>query len=248
MYWKPLKVLINRWNNSFSFNERMKNFWKAEITLPSLTTISSVNEVQLWKEIVFEEIDHQWNLKQCTGLKHIYELVNSPSIYVFDNHNHALYFWWMFRKETKQSLPVIHIDQHSDLAQPSEEFDETKKADMIYLWEYTNYVCHVWNFIHPSLTAGYISSCRQVRSEPTLLELLTPHSSLLTTNSSLLTSKYILDIDLDFRAPHMTNQRVEETIALTRQLITNAALVTIATSPYFLNQKLALEVLHNLLK
>jgi hypothetical protein len=81
----------------------------------------------------------------------------------------------------------------------------------------------------------------QVRSESTLLELLVSHSSLLTTN-------YVLDIDLDFWAPDMPNEQMEETIALTRQLITNASLVTIATSPYFLDQKLAISLLRELCK
>ncbi len=52
-----------------------------------------------------------------------------------------------------------------------------------------------------------------------------------------------LDIDLDFWAPGMGTD-LEKTIPLVRSLIREASLVTIATSPYFLDQTRALELLN----
>ena len=57
----------------------------------------------------------------------------------------------------------------------------------------------------------------------------------------------ILDIDLDFRAPEMSIEKFDETIRITRQMIHDADLVTIATSPMFLDQSRALLLLHHLL-
>ena len=54
---------------------------------------------------------------------------------------------------------------------------------------------------------------------------------------------YIFDIDLDFRAPEMGISNFEQTIKNTKNLISSAKMVTIATSPYFLDQKQALELI-----
>jgi len=56
---------------------------------------------------------------------------------------------------------------------------------------------------------------------------------------------YILDIDLDFRAPETGNQ-IESHLALLHSLIQNAESVTIATSPFFLDQHLAIEMVGKL--
>ena len=54
---------------------------------------------------------------------------------------------------------------------------------------------------------------------------------------------YIFDIDLDLRAPEMGISNFEQTIKNTKNLISSAKMVTIATSPYFLDQKQALELI-----
>ena len=54
---------------------------------------------------------------------------------------------------------------------------------------------------------------------------------------------YIFDVDLDFRAPEMGIGNFEQTIKNTKNLISSAKMVTIATSPYFLDQKQALELI-----
>jgi hypothetical protein len=56
----------------------------------------------------------------------------------------------------------------------------------------------------------------------------------------------ILDIDLDFRAPEMSIDEYNKTINITRNLIQNSRVVTIATSPYFLDQNLAIKIIKDL--
>ncbi|MDR0282761.1 MAG: hypothetical protein LBI53_05790 [Candidatus Peribacteria bacterium] len=56
---------------------------------------------------------------------------------------------------------------------------------------------------------------------------------------------YILDIDLDFRAPE-TGNNIESHLTSLQTLIQNAEAVTIATSPYFLDQDLAIEMVKNI--
>ena len=236
MHYQTSKVITdNQWNNSFSYQERITIIGKAEITIPSYKKVSSVSDITLWIDTVFEEIDHTWTLKQCTWLSHIYELTwKQNPVYIFDNHNHALHFWWKYTLETNTTLPVIHIDQHSDLAHPEVKFDLPQKNNLDYLRDYTNHSCNVGNFIHPALQAWYISECLQVRSEQALLALQIPSTD------------FILDIDLDFWAPEMSISEKNKTIEKTKELIHQASLLTIATSPYFLEQEVALKLLQEL--
>lgn len=58
---------------------------------------------------------------------------------------------------------------------------------------------------------------------------------------------YILDIDVDFREDKSA-QEMESDFEIIRKLIDNACLITIATSPYFMNQKKAIELIKELLR
>jgi hypothetical protein len=53
---------------------------------------------------------------------------------------------------------------------------------------------------------------------------------------------YILDIDIDFWAPEMGIEEFDRSIEKTRQLIAGASIVTIATSPCFIDQERAVEI------
>ena len=56
---------------------------------------------------------------------------------------------------------------------------------------------------------------------------------------------YILDIDIDFRVEKaVTSQDIE----IIQKLIKNACLITIATSPYFIDQKEAIEIIKKILQ
>jgi hypothetical protein len=58
---------------------------------------------------------------------------------------------------------------------------------------------------------------------------------------------YILDIDIDFWAPEMGIEEFDRSIEKTRQLIAGASIVTIATSPCFIDQTRALQIVGLLL-
>jgi glutaredoxin-related protein len=49
-----------------------------------------ISHVQVGNEIAFEEVE-DGILKSCTGLRNFVQL--SENTIIFDNHNHALYFW-----------------------------------------------------------------------------------------------------------------------------------------------------------
>ncbi len=263
MHYKESIILAdNVWNNAFSFDQRASKLGHAQITIPCLQEITSVDEINLWDEIVFEEIDHNWQIRSCKGLEHIYKLslpnLTTP-IYIFDNHNHALYFWSLYASSIKkgEGIKLIHIDQHSDLKAPPYYMGEHENAlddqgfinttyvhpeeitnDDTQRREYTNFTCNVWNFIMPFLKAFPFTSFQRIKAEDQLLW----YDPNLWLDDTLL-----LDIDLDFRAPEMNAANPRWTINKTKALMKEASLITIATSPYFLNQTEALGLLHELL-
>lgn len=119
-----------------------------------------------------------------------------------------------------KGFPVIHIDQHTDMRP---------------LW--TEGV-NVGNFLRHALDTNLITWSTQINTEYSLLNF---------DYSTLELSNYILDIDLDFRHPDMSIEQFEKTIQITKLLIKKAKIVTIATSPYFLDQNLALNLFHQLM-
>lgn len=81
---------------------------------------------------------------------------NFPEIQVFDNHNHALFFWCeAIQKEIIQpNFELIHIDEHSDLWENN--FEISDFSDLRKMWEFTNFSCNVGNYIAPALRAGIV--------------------------------------------------------------------------------------------
>lgn len=174
-----------------------------------LTPIKSwtLTDVKLGSHIVFEETDEKGVLHQCTGLEYIVKI--EPNIVVVDNHDLVLEF-------REQGLPVIHLDQHTDLRPVGPEG------------------VNVGNFLRYALDTWFISSATQINTEYSLLQFNTQNIAPNTT---------IVDIDLDFRHPDMSIEQFEKTIQITKLLIKKAKIITIATSPYFLDQNLALSLL-----
>jgi len=58
---------------------------------------------------------------------------------------------------------------------------------------------------------------------------------------------YILDIDVDFWEDK-SQQEMESDFEIIRKIVDNACLITIATSPYFIDQKKAIEIVKQLLQ
>ena len=75
-------------NNVFSYEERENK----KIFVPKLIE-GTLEDVKVGDNIVFNEIDEDTEIK-AKGLKNLVEYkLGNKTIYVFDNHNHAFYFW-----------------------------------------------------------------------------------------------------------------------------------------------------------
>lgn len=223
MYTNWFFITEQLWNNAFSYDQRKALWSECKIYVPPLITWT-IDDLEIGTEIAFEEVV-DGKLISCKWLKKLIK-TNYKGIptYIVDNHDHALYFRHQHinqfpTNEWAKPFKVIHIDQHSD-RQPG-----TSVPGGV----------NVGNFITHALESRLIDECIQIRTETAL------HS---TPKLDFQDYNYILDIDIDFRA---WKNDIENDIKIIKNLINNVALITIATSPYFMDQKQAIEIIKKIL-
>jgi len=223
----------NQGNNAFSWNERKAYYHQdPTLTIPSLKK-GNLDDLVLGTDIVFEEfIDGK--LQSCTGLESFIEFdyhheYGTTTCIVFDNHNHALYFWIdaIRRGIIEPGFELIHIDEHSDLWDNPHDFDiSTGVIDPSYMYHFVNHLCNVGNYIQPALRNGLIKKMIRIENEyeiDTYMNYTSPRNS-------------IFNLDLDIFAPELDFIPDYKKINITKHLIKCNKYVTIATSPYFINQ------------
>ena len=224
------------WNNALSFFERKKIWSKLKLFVPEISEITDftneklLKNLKIWDRLVFEEVE-KWKLLSKKWLdKYLVFEINWTKFAIFDNHNIALYFLWMNYFKTWRKLDLIHIDQHSDMWEPNfipeNILNEQELIDYTFKW--TN----VWNYLIPA-KKFFINEIFQKRTEVSVLEL----------KQSDVAWK-ILNIDLDFWTPEMAT--TEASLYHIKRLMFDAELVLFATSPYFLDQRLAIKLLEKI--
>lgn len=226
MYKTPFLITGNFGNNAFSFAKRPN----PSIYVPSLIK-GTLDDARVGEHTVFEDFDENDKLQPCVGLKNLLEFNwrGVPAILV-DNHNHAFYFWY---RSGLKNATLIHIDQHKDMRVPPEPFMGKTLQDA---FKYTNEVLNVGDYIVPAREAGIVGEIQFVTSE-----------SSLDDEQFFDTKNKILNIDLDFFAPELDYIDFEKAKRFIQRQAANASLITIATSPFFIDQEMALDVLKNLL-
>lgn len=219
-------------NNAFSYEERKLLLGrKPEIIVPEAKR-GSWRDVTLGETVVFEELD-DGVLHSCTGLRDfIYSEGEKckPSYAIFDNHNHAFYFWMRAYHEGKLpwGVPVVHVDQHKDMRKPDKGISQEECADMNNVLLYTNSILNVGNFIQPALQNGFLSEVIMVDSSSGLEEALPD-------------TPFILDVDLDIFHKDLEYLDFDKVLNFIHSAMARASFVTIATSPYFLSGEEAME-------
>ena len=208
---------------------------------------NNYKEIQTEKEnFAFAEKNWNWEIEYFHGLQNFLQIERSdfPPIFIFDNHNHAPVFRYYSIKEFGENSPIlIHIDQHSDCWENKESLEiDDDEYDLEKVFHFYNEKCNVWNFIPPSLENGIISDQIQIRSTTALKNL--------SINKN---QNFILDTDLDFCLDWIDGNKIDEEAAkLLKEKFNEfwkyALCITIATSPYFLNQEVAIEIIKTILQ
>ena len=107
-----------------------------------------MEDVLVGEEIAFNEIDEDIEVK-AKGLKNmvIYKYQNKD-VYIFDNHNHAFYFWIKSLKKGNfnKGCKLVHVDQHKDTREPNnynvdiDNIDDLKEQITLLQEEYDNLI------------------------------------------------------------------------------------------------------------
>lgn len=222
-------------NNAFDYEKRSESHPEPYIRIAPVLSYpdakTALQKFQIGLTPAFEIYDEE-KLRSMPGLINFLQFPEATSgrpIFIFDNHNHAFYFWHVSAQELKITKPLllIHIDQHKDARIPASLLSPTDAQDTKLLFEYTNFTLNVGNFIPPAIKTGLLSDAITIDSEATIKAFKQP------------TQPFILDIDLDFFAPELDYIGNQYKLDLIRQLLPKAAMTTIATSPYFIDQDLA---------
>ncbi len=81
-------------NNAFAWEERKKEYGKDPTLFVPRLIEGVISHVVIGDAIVFEEVEKK-RINSCIGLRNFVRISRNKQteIVIFDNHNHALYFW-----------------------------------------------------------------------------------------------------------------------------------------------------------
>ena len=237
MYKESFFIIENCGNNAFSFEKR-KN---PKLYVPSAIE-GGIDDVRVGEEVVFEDFDENEVLQSCRGLKNLVRMRHPETgapVIVVDNHNHVFWFWYEAWQKglIQRGATLVHIDQHKDTRQPPRGMTHDEAGDLEKAFHYTNHVLNVGNYIPPAMEEGLIGALISVTSEEEMRK--NPPAPQKTS--------LIVNVDLDFWAPELDYISTEEKARFTKEWMRQADLITVATSPFFIDQERAIATLKDLM-
>jgi hypothetical protein len=250
------------WNNAFSYEQRENK----KLYIPELIEIDNFDNIQLQNDkekIAFDDFWFDDKLSTNYWLQNFYKIKRphpnplfkgegiKQDIYLFDNHNHAYYFWYLARKEwiIWDNNTLIHIDEHADTRDNNKILLKPDSEDLNKVFEFTNKVLNVGDYIIPAQQEWIIWDIVQIRNETNLLEYIKKEwilsfpkgvpegRGIRKSNTDI-----ILNLDLDFFQPDLDFIDYELKKKVVLDVANRASVITVATSPFFINQELAVKV------
>ncbi|MFA5792800.1 MAG: UPF0489 family protein [Candidatus Gracilibacteria bacterium] len=219
-------------NNAFSYEKRRLINGVPKLYVAPVKE-GVVDDLELGGEIVFEDFEGG-SLCPCKGLKNFIrtEFCGVP-IVIFDNHNHAFHFWMeaFLNGVFGEGATLIHVDQHKDTRVPNKLYNGKTLEDAFL---YTNQNLNVGNYIVPAVKSGLFERVLQVNSGDDLKNM-----SWVGLEAS---GQVVLNLDMDFFAPEMLVD-FEFARAEIRSLAGHVKLITIASSPFFIDQLEAIDLI-----
>lgn len=232
------------WNNEFSFDKRQNK----KLFVPEIIEAKSFDEIKFQddlEKIAFEDFDFDNKLSTNYWLKNFYRFqMWWKEVVLFDNHNHAFYFWYeaRSRKIIWDKNILIHIDQHADTRDNDKIISKSDSKSLEKVFDFTNFVLNVWDYIIPAQKEGIIENIVQIRNTKNLEDYLKNFSN--RKNNS----KIILNLDLDFFASELDFIDFELKKKVILDVFEKASYVTVCTSPFFVDQGLAVEKFKEIFK
>jgi hypothetical protein len=233
-FYRGFYITTPQGNNAFSYGQRSHK----KIYVPPLIK-GAPQDSRMGEEIVFSDIVDGKEMN-APGLKDFIHIDRQgKDIFIFDNHNHAFSFWaaGIYDGVISKGATLVHVDQHKDTREPEEFF---RRGDPLghpqgvnEACHYANHILNVGNFIPPAVKSGWFKEVVQVGSAEAFAA--EPAGS------------FVLDIDLDIFSPVMDYIPEDLKISRLRHWISRASFITIATSPFFMEQTKAIALVKELL-
>lgn len=207
----------------------------------------SFDELKVGTHVAFQDFDgERW--MECVGLESALLCTDYPvPIYVFDNHNQAFYGWAEGRKNAKfkmknekypgeywywsDDMVLVHLDAHYDDREPPSY--DVRIDDLDDVQRYTNQVLQIATFIQPALKLGIFSEVRNYVESGDFEQ----NAKCEIQNAKM---NIVLDIDLDVFCEEMSHVSFQEKIRVIREYLPFTKLITMATSPFFIDQEKAI--------
>ena len=244
MYNKWFFIESPVWNNEFSFDKRQNK----KLFVPEIIEAKSFDEIKFQddlEKIAFEDFDFDNKLSTNYWLKNFYRFqIWWKEVVLFNNHNHAFYFWYeaRSRKIIWDKNILIHIDQHADTRDNNKIISKSDSKSLEKVFDFTNFVLNVWDYIIPAQKEGIIANIVQIRNTKNLEDYLQNFSN---RKNNL---KIILNLDLDFFASELDFIDFELKKKVILDVFEKASYVTVCTSPFFVDQGLAVEKFKEIFK
>ena len=210
-------------NNAFSFLQRMDQ----SIYVAPLIN-GTLKELQESHHVSFSEIveGKEFNL---SGLQYfLHWNFKDTEVFIFDNHNHAFFFWSyaVQKKIIGFGETLVHIDQHKDMRAPDRFISKNEFKNLKRVFEYVNFELNVGNFIQPATHLTLFKSVEFIDSSQSF--------------ENDITGQIVLDIDMDIFSKDLEYIDNSLKIEKIKKYIKQAKFITIATSPFFIEQSLAI--------
>jgi hypothetical protein len=235
-YSSPFWITEKTSNNNFAWAIRRN----PKLYVPALIE-GGLSDVMEGDEVVFEDVDDSGMLQPCKGLRNFVFMRHPETgapIYIVDNHNHVFYFWHeaLSKSFIQKGATLLHVDGHRDTRIPDRNPTSEELGNLDKLAIYANTVLNVGNYIPPALETGLLKENLSVISEKEMKE----HAPRAIPN-------LIVNIDLDFWAPELDYIAQDFKDSWAKAWMKEASLITFATSPFFIEQKRAIEVFKRLI-
>ncbi len=235
------------WNNAFSYEKRKSK----KLYVPSVVDIdiTDLDKIQLQDDkskIAFEDYDFDDKLSTNYGLKNFYRInCYWKEIILFDNHNHAFYFWYEAKSKwiIWDNNLLLHIDEHADTRDNNKILPQEDSSDLNKVFNFTNNVLNVGDYIIPAEKEGIIWKTIQIRNTKNLNDYM---SIYYWNEKHVFNDWIILNLDLDFFQPDLDFIDYELKKKVVLDAFKKADFITVCTSPFFINQELAINVFKDL--
>ncbi len=267
------------WNNEFSFEQRKnKKLYVPEIIDLDIWDLDKIEIQDNLDNIAFEDFGFDDKLSTNYGLKNFYRIkIKWKEIILFDNHNHAFYFWYEARNRwiIWDNNTLIHIDEHADTRDNNKHLLKPDSFDLEKVFSFTNEVLNVGDYIIPALEEWIISEIIQIRNTQNLEDYISkyywdenvldiwfiewrlpesqfenqigPVSEWNKLNSKMFHKNWIiLNLDLDFFQKELDFIDYDLKKKVIRDTFEKSSFITVSTSPFFIQQELAIKVFKDL--